>query len=201
MFFPSTPPSLKKNKTLVLNQGSRCLYVCIYLDIYSVFCQAVCLPECIPEILKTYMAKPQRSKTCVLWALRSTLGQSLKWFIWKELNKSLTLHIVFWRMFWKGMEDHIPVGVLPLCWVRGLRLKPLYRSRTSVSSLGHLQSISTFYCWYFCYFFLPLKCRNWLFLHPPWIVLILPHRILKTAHWKYGFNFLILFLKYVISTI
>lgn len=88
--FPSStpsPPSLKKNKTLVLNQGSRCLYVCIYFDIYSVFCQAVCLPGCIPEIVETYMAKPQRSKTCVLGTFYGTLGLSLKGFLWKEPRK------------------------------------------------------------------------------------------------------------------
>lgn len=82
------PWKKQKKKTIVLNQGSRCLYVFIYSDIYSVFCQAVCLPGCIPEILKTYMAKPQRSKTCVLWTLPSTLGQSLEWFILKELSQS-----------------------------------------------------------------------------------------------------------------
>lgn len=74
--FPLPPPTLllweKKKQKLVLNQGSRCLYVFIYFDIYSVFCQAVCLPGCIPEILETYMAKPRRSKSHVPGMLCST---------------------------------------------------------------------------------------------------------------------------------
>jgi hypothetical protein len=36
VFFP-IPPDSPNNKTVVLNQGSRCLYVFIYSDIYSVF--------------------------------------------------------------------------------------------------------------------------------------------------------------------
>lgn len=59
---PLTPPSFTNNKTLVPNQGSRCLYVFIYSDIYSVFVKAVCLPGCIPEILKTYMVKATKIK-------------------------------------------------------------------------------------------------------------------------------------------
>lgn len=41
---PPAPPAFTNNKTSVLNQGSRCLYVFIYSDIYSVFVKAVCLP-------------------------------------------------------------------------------------------------------------------------------------------------------------
>lgn len=59
---PPAPPAFTNNKTSVLNQGSRCLYVFIYSDIYSVFVKAVCLPGRIPEILKTYMVKATEIK-------------------------------------------------------------------------------------------------------------------------------------------
>ena len=126
----------------MLNQRSRCLCVFIYFDIYSVCCQAVCLPGCIPEILKTYMAKPQRSKTYVLGTLCSTLGLSLKWFLWKEPSKSSGCPPLVLRNVPDGDQapgdGPILGGVLPLCSVKGLRLKPSCRTRPSVSLLGHL---------------------------------------------------------------
>ena len=138
------PCSLKKKKkeTLVLNQGSRCLYVFIYFDIYSVCCQAICLPGCIPEILKTYMAKPQRSKTCVLGTLCSTLGLSLRGFLWKELHKSSYCPAHILRNVLGGDqapgEESIQGGVLPLCSVRGLYLKPSCSTQPAICSSGHL---------------------------------------------------------------
>lgn len=128
MLSPPSPPSFTNNKTLVLNQGSRCLYVFIYSDIYSVFVKAVCLPGCIPEILKTYMLKPQRSKTCVLWTLckHIGLGQSLKWFMLGEQNEcSHCPRRVLWNVLdglcrtWQDLAGRtLPVVVFPLCWVR-----------------------------------------------------------------------------------
>lgn len=136
------PSSLKKKReTLVLNQGSRCLYVFIYFDIYSVCCQAICLPGCIPEILKTYMAKPQRSKTCVLGTLCSTLGLSLRRFLWKEPQKSSYCPGHILRNVLDGDqapgEESIQGGVLPLL-SEGPLLETSLQRTAFHRSLGHL---------------------------------------------------------------
>ena len=134
-------PWKKKKETLVLNQGSRCLYVFIYFDIYSVCCQAICLPGCIPEILKTYMAKPQRSKTCVLGTLCSTLGLSLRRFLWKEPQKSSYCPCHILRNVLDGDqapgEESIQGGVLPLL-SEGPLLETSLQRTAFHRSLGHL---------------------------------------------------------------
>lgn len=153
------PPFPEKKKTLVLNQGSRCLYVFIYLDIYSVFCQAVCLPGCIPEILKTYMAKPQRSKTSVLWTLHSTLGQSLEWFVLEELSQSCYQpHHVLRnvsdgdrRTWWRARPNWGSSS--PLCWVWGICGSPSGPDFSQLAGAALGSCISTPYCWCFCYSF------------------------------------------------
>ena len=167
-FFSAThtpvPWKKKKKETLVLIQGSRCLYVFIYFDIYSVCCQAICLPGCIPEILKTYMAKPQRSKTCVLGTLCSTLGLSLRGFLWKELHKSSYCPAHILRNVLGGDqapgEESIQGGVLPLCSVRGLYLKPSCSTQPAICSSGHLPPLLFSHFIRVFLLFLPLKHRE-----------------------------------------
>ena len=157
---PLFPEKKKKKETLVLNQGSRCLYVFIYFDIYSVCCQAICLPGCIPEILKNIHGKATKIKDLCL-------RNSLQHF--RPVPKKISVKGVAEELLLSSSHFEECFGWGPSTW---WRIHPGWGSSSLLSegplletflqhTACHLlirtppaSSIFTFYHWFFCYFFL-----------------------------------------------
>lgn len=156
MYPPLLPWKKKKKLWYLIRVPDVCMYLFIWIFIVFSVKQFASLGA-FQKFKKTYMAKPQRSKTCVLWTLCSTLGCSLKWFMLKQLSKSSycperVLRSVLdgdRRTLWRTLLTWSSSSLLRV----GIHLKRSYSTRTSISSLGHLWSLSTFYCWRFCYFY------------------------------------------------